>query len=358
MSFDATRPHSPKKLPPKIDVYNPQLVDALIKARTAVAELKGYTVRLPNAHLLISPTLLKESVASSSIENINTTISEVFQGELIPESEQKQPDKEVLRYRRAIQAGYNRLGSYSISTRLVHEIHKTLLSPDEEGFRRVQNKIENTVTHEVLYTPPIATKIPGLMSNLEIFANEKDSIDPLLKAAILHYQFEAIHPFNDGNGRTGRILMVLYLVQEELLSLPTLYISGYINDRKNDYYRLLREVTANSNWNEYLLFMLEGFYSQALNTKASLVKMMDALDNFKDVLKANHKKIYTADLAEVLYSTPYINPTRLSKDLEIHRTTASRYLKDLAKAKLLHPISAGKYTFYMNQDLLDIINSL
>jgi Fic family protein len=359
MAFIVTNPHKLKKLPPTFEIYEPKLVDALIRARTAIAELKGYTVRLPNAHLLISPTLTKESVASSNIENINTTISEVFQGELIPETEQKQPEKEVLRYRQAIEVGNKYLEKYSISSRLILKVHDTLLKTEDEGYRQVQNKIENTLTHEVLYTPPIASDIPGLISNLERFANNQgDNLDPLLRAAIMHYQFEAIHPFNDGNGRTGRILMVLYLVKSNLLSLPTLYISGYINEHKNDYYKYLNNVTRNNDWNKYLLFMLNGLYEQACKTKQSLVTMMDALEKFKSELKNTDKTIYSADLAEVLFSYPYINPTKLANQLGIHRVTASRYLKKIAAKDMLMNINVGKYSFYVNNTLLDIVNNL
>jgi Fic family protein len=359
MSFDSTIPHQLKKLPPTFERYDPKLIDSLIKARTAIAELKGYTVRLPNAHLLISPTLLKESIASSNIENINTTVSDVFQGELIPESEQKQPEKEVLRYKDAIQVGAKYLNDYSVSKRLILKVHDTLLKTEGEGFRKVQNKIENSITHKVLYTPPIASQVPDLISDLEKFANSTDDrFDPLIKAALIHYQFEAIHPFNDGNGRTGRILMVLFLVKAELLSLPTLYISGYINEHKNKYYELLNDVTKSGEWINYLLFILEGLYEQACKTKQSLVTMMEALEQFKTELKNVNKTIYSADLAETLFSYPYINPTKLAEILGIHRQTASRYLKTISSSNMLINIKTGKYAFYVNRRLLDIINQL
>src|SRR6185295_13820981 len=208
MSFKPTYPFDLPELPPEIDCNNATFTKWLIKARTELGELKGYSHALPNPMLLLSPAIIKESVASSEIENINTTVEKVLQQRLFPEAEQKTENKEVLRYKDAVQYGYESMNKVSLSNRLILGIHKELLRDRSHGYRSNQNRIENSVTGEVLYTPPPANEIPRLISNWEKYLhNTADETDPLIKCAISHYQFEAIHPFGDGNGRAGRILM-------------------------------------------------------------------------------------------------------------------------------------------------------
>lgn len=345
-------------MPPEIDYKNPAFTDLLIRARTELAELKGYSFSMPNPMLLTSPTIIKESVASSSIENINTTIVDVLQNQLFPEAEQRGPDKEVLRYRNALLWGYENLEKFALSTRLILGIQRKLIPASQGNYRKQQNQIINSDTKEVLYTPPIASTIPRLMSNWERFVNERHpEIDPLIKCAIAHYQFEAIHPFEDGNGRAGRILMVLELVSEELLTLPILYISGYINSNRSRYYKLLRRVTRERNWNDYILFMLDAFYSQAKETKDTLFKIMKLFFEFKETIRKDHKKIYSAELVEMLFTYPIITPVRLASELGMHYTTTSRHLLELSKAGLLKETKHGKYHFFINDRLLRVLKS-
>ena len=356
MSVNPTYPHHLNMLPPKIDYQNPAFISSIIKARTELAELKGYSFSMPNPMLLISPAIIKESVASSNIENINTTVVDVLQNQLFPEDEQTQPDKEVLRYRDAILWGNEHLKQNPISTRLITGVQKKLIPSTHGEYRKQQNQIVNSSTKEVLYTPPVLSQIPSLMSNWENFVNQlSDDIDPLVRCAIAHYQFEAIHPFEDGNGRTGRILMVLQLIQDKILTLPILYISGYINSNRSEYYRLLREVTSNKNWDQFIIFMLKGFYLQAKDTKENLFKIMTLYFEFKDTLKKEHKKIYSAELVETLFSYPIITPVRLAKELGMHYTTTSRHLWQLAKAGLLKEDKSGKYQLFVNERLLKIM---
>ena len=356
MSFNAIYPFDLPLLPPKIDFKSKELLELLIKARTELGELKGYSFSLPNPMLLISPAIIKESIASSNIENINTTIIDVLQNQLYPEIEQREPDKEVLRYRDAAIWGFENLKSVSLSTRLITGIQKKLIPSSHGEYRKQQNKIENSSTKEVLYTPPISSNIPKLISNWEKFINYgPENIDPLIASAIAHYQFEAILPFNDGNGRTGRILMVLQLIQDEVISLPILYISGYINKNRTEYYKLLRQVTTKEDWNSFILFMLSGFYLQAKETKEILFNIMKLFHSYKDEIKNKHKKIYTADLIEALFSFPIITPVKLGKELGIHYTTASRHLVTLEKSGFLKENVVGKYHFYTNQKLLNIM---
>lgn len=356
MPFDPSKPFDLPILPPDLNFKHERFIDLLLKTRTELGELNGYSHALPNPLLLLTPAVIRESVASSKIENINTTIEEALQMQLFPASEQRKADKEVWRYRDAILWGFDNLKKIPISTRLIIGIQKKLLPDRNTNYRMTQNKIANTATGETLYTPPAANELPQLMSNWEKFVNaDDDGIEPLVKSAVAHYQFEAIHPFGDGNGRTGRILMVLYLIQQKLLSLPVLYISGYINNNRSEYYRLLREVSAKGNWNEFILFMLKGFHSQAKETKDVLFKVMDLLDETKERVRSKHKKIYSADLVEALFAYPIITPVNLGKRLDVHYKTASVYLTELVKAKMLQEKYVGRYHLFINKPLLNIL---
>lgn len=358
MHFNAAYPHNLRLLPPTINYTDTAILNLVIKARAELGELKGYSFSMPNPLLLLSPAIIKESLASSEIENINTTMIDVLENQLFPEIEQKQPDKEVLRYRDAVLWGFDNISTLSLSTRLILGIQEKLLTENPIGYRTAQNGIENTNTKKLIYTPPVASSISNLMNNLETFMNEKNSnMDPLIRCAISHYQFEAIHPFSDGNGRVGRILMVLQLINAEIISLPILYISGYINKNKNDYYRLLLEVTTDSKWVEFICFMLEGYYLQAKETKDFLFKIMSLFFEYKKLLKNNFKNIYSADLVETLFSFPIITPMKLSTELGVYRNTASGYLKKLAESKILIERKYGKYHFFINKRLLDILHN-
>lgn len=357
MSFNPIYPHELALLPPQINFNDKKLVDLLIKARAELGELKGYSFSLPNPTLLLSPAIIKESLASSEIENINTTVINVLENQLFPVDEQRQPDKEVLRYKDAIFAGSASLKKHRLSTRTILEIQKVLIPDSPEGYRKNQNGIKNSSTKKIIYTPPVAAKIPELMGNLEKLMNGTlDGLDPLVMCAICHYQFEAIHPFSDGNGRTGRILMVLFLVGAGILTDPTLFISGYINSNRNEYYQRLNEVTSKGNWRDYLLFMLQGFYLQAKETKQLLFEIMTTFYELKKYLKTNFKLMYSADLVETLFSYPVITPAKLSSELGIGWDTASKYLNKLAKSDILAEKKVGKYHLFVNKDLVKIIH--
>ncbi len=353
---DIRTPHHLAPLPPKLNWKSSVFADILLKARVELAELKGYSTSVPNAMLLVSPAVIKESVASSSIENINTTVIGVLQNQMFPADEQHGPDKEVLRYRDAALWGYKHLGSLGMSKTLIAGIAEKLV-PDLHGqFRKRQNQIQNTATGEVLYTPPAPKDVPRLILNWEEFLRiSEQRIDPLLACAVAHYQFEAIHPFEDGNGRAGRILMVLQLVHAGVLKLPILYISGYITKNRTHYYRLLRGVTRSGNWEEFMVFLLRGFYLQARQTKATLIAIAEFYESLREQIRKEHHKIYSADLVEALFLFPVITPVRLGKTLGIHYTTASRHLGQLAKAGLLREAEIGRYHMYVNERLMNIV---
>jgi Fic family protein len=357
MSFSPTYPFQLPELPPNITFNDEKIIALLLKARTELGELKGYTFSIPNPMLLLSPAILKEAIASSQIENINTTIENVLQLSLFPENERRQPDKEVQHYHDAILWGFKNLPSLQLSSRMTTGIHSILLPEGDKKFRRTPNKIENTLTKKILYTPPNANEIPRLMSNWENFVHAEDEkIDVLVRCALAHYQFEAIHPFGDGNGRTGRITAVLYLVQKELLSLPILFISGYINKNRNEYYKLLLNVSAKGEWNEFVLFMLRAIYFQAKETKKMLLNIKELYEKYKELVKSKHKNIYTADLVDILFAHPIITPVAFGKKLDAHYTTASKYLAELVKGKILKDEYVGKYHLFINHKLMNILN--
>jgi len=352
MSFKANIPFALPILPPAISLEEAGLNRLLLQARTELAELKGFAHALPNPMLLMSPAIMREAVASSNIENIHTTIAKALQMQLFPEAQQRQPDKEVLRYREAVLWGFAQLSQLPISSRLILGIQKQLL-PGSYGYRTTQNRIVNSTTGEVLYTPPAATDIPTLMGNLENYIHEEyPDTDPLIKAAITHYQFEAIHPFGDGNGRTGRILMVLQLIHEEVLHYPILYISGYINHHRSEYYRLLRAVSVSGGWLPFIQFMLKAFHVQARSTKETLFAVMALYSQTKEELREKLPKVYSADLVNVLFSYPIVTPTTLAEQLGVHRRTASRYLEEMRKKEFLSDEAIGKHHLYINKPLI------
>jgi Fic family protein len=358
MSFTAAHPYCLEPLPPTLDLRDPDILELLVKAHKELVQLKGLTEATPNPLLLISPAILQESVASSEIENIHTTVVEVLQGQLFPEAEQKGPDKEVLRYQNAALWGNENLRSVALSSRLILGINRRLLQAKYSDYRKIQNKIENSRTKEVIYTPPIASSIPELLGNWENYVNKRDDeIDPLVKCAIAHYQFEAIHPFEDGNGRTGRILMVLSLVDQEILSLPILYVSGYLNNNRNDYYKLLLGVTQDKRWKEFIIFMLQAFHSQAIQTKKTLSAVLKLHSEVKDELKKKHSKLYDADLVDHLFSYPITTPARLAEALGTHQVTASKYLKGLKEAGFLKDRWHGKYHLFINDRLIKTLKT-
>ncbi|HUH98324.1 MAG TPA: Fic family protein [Anaerolineales bacterium] len=357
MSFDPTYPHQLALLPPEKAVANTDFGDLLINARVELGELKGACGQIPNPLLLMAPAIIRESVASSKIENVNTTLADVLQWQLFPEAERRPPDKEVLRYHEAMNWGIENMKKVALSSRTITGIQAHLIPESNGQYRREQNQIVNLAGREVLYTPPIASEIPRLIGNWENYVNSDDkSVDPLARAIIAHYQFEAIHPFRDGNGRTGRILMVLQLIQSGLLQFPVLYISGYINLHRSEYYSALRSVTKDQNWHGFIEYMLKGFYAQARETREDLENITKLFDEIKNQIRARRPKLYSADLVEAIFTYPVITPTKLASELNKHYTTTSKYLDQLAELGILTEAVVGKYHLFANRRLLKILS--
>ena len=357
MSFNPNYPFALPELPPTLNYEDSRLVRPMLKARTELGELKGYSAALPNPLLLLSPAILRESIASSNIENINTTVEQALQQQLFPEQEQRPADKEVLRYGQAMRWGTEQLPHLSLSSRLIVGVQQQLLPDWHPGYRQKPNRIVNSLTGQAIYTPPPAGEIGRLMSNWEQFVHRDDEqVDPLVACAMAHYQFEAIHPFGDGNGRTGRILMVLYLIHHGFLTLPTLYLSGYINRHRNEYYRLLAQVSAAGEWLPFILFMLAGFYQQARETKQTLVESMALLQQYKEAVRQSKRKL-PFELVDIVFSQPVLTPGQVGKQLGVHYTTATKHLTQLVELDLLEDSFVGKYHFYTNRRLLAVLST-
>lgn len=358
MSFDPTRPFDLPALPPEIPVIQDLEVLSLLKvARIELAELKGFSAAMPNSFILMAPlTIVQESVASSEIEAIHTTVEQAFQQELFPELERRDADREVLRYRDAVSWGFKQ--ELPLSTRLIQGIHHRLLPKLGGDFRKLQNGISNKATNKVVYTPPIASKVSDLVSNWEKFVNAPPSDwDPLIVAAIAHYQFEAIHPFADGNGRVGRMLLVLHLVRSDLLIYPTLYISGYLNEFRARYYEVLLNVTRHGDWRSFVMFMLTAFAAQAKRTKETLHRVMNLRERTRETMERDAAEIYSLELVDELFASPVTSPTRLAKALKLHYTTASRYLYKLESMGVLHRRKVGKNQLFANRKLIALLSS-
>ena len=336
---------------------SPRLTKLLITARANIAELNGYCLAVPNPYLILSPSILKESLASSEIENIQTTLIEALQSALFPEIERREPDKEVLRYSDAVLWGYQQVQSgLPIVSRIITGIQDNLM-PNQGGYRTSQNIIWNPATKEIILVPPKANDLPDFIKDWEGFVNTEDDLDPLIKIAIGHYQFESIHPFNDGNGRTGRILMVLELVQKQLVTLPILYLSGYIVAYKREYYQALQSVRKTKDWEQYLEFVLLAFATQAKATSKTFLEITKLLTIQKKDFKTKLPKIYSHELLEELFNSPIVSPVSLGKKLNIHYTTASKYLKAMTQAGILTTTKVGKNQFYINFELISILNA-
>ena len=302
--------------------------------------------------------MTKESVESSSIEEIHTTVESVLKSQVIPASEQKSPDRETLRYQEAVYWAMQNMESFSISTRLVLGIHERLMQT-KIGYRKLQNGIQNKKTGKITYTPPTASRLGELIQNWENFANKTDNlkIDPLIRCAITHYQFEAIHPFGDGNGRTGRILLVLQLVQEGLLDFPVLYTSAYFNRNRPQYYQAIQRVTETGDWETYILFVLEGFRSEAIKTKEKIFQMKQLYQELTETIRKNHSKMNAIETVSHIFSFPFTTPTQLSTALKVHYQTASKHLAELKEAGIMGDLWVGKNHLYYSLELYEMIRT-
>lgn len=333
------------------------ILKRLSGATRQLAELKGVAQSIPNQGILINTLGLQEAKDSSAIENIVTTHDELFRDDAFPAESNSTAAKEVLRYRQALQAGFEAVRQTGLLTvRHILRIQEEL-EGNSSGFRRLPGTTLQDGAGRVVYTPPQhADAIVKLMTDLERFVNDDAMFeaDPLIKMAIMHHQFESIHPFYDGNGRTGRIMNVLYLVQKGLLDIPVLYLSRHIVRTKPEYYRLLQEVREQDAWEDWVLYMLTAVEATARDAIGIIRRISSALLAAKHLIRRNHR-FYSQDLINNLFTHPYTKIQFLERDLNVSRLTATKYLDALAADDILRKERIGRSNYYMNVALLDIL---
>ncbi len=345
-------------LPPEKEFFESVVIlKQLVKSSVALAELKGKIHILPNPEILLNAVILKEARASSEIENVITTQDKLYQALSAKGDQIDTSTKEVLRYREAMLYGFRTIQKNNILTiNTIIEIQQ-ILEENNAGIRQIPGTaLRNSSTGKVIYTPPDNIDvINSLLSNMEKFINtDEDEIPHLIKMAIQHYQFESIHPFYDGNGRTGRILNILYLIMAGLLEQPVLYLSGYIIENKSEYYRLLQEVRTNNKWEEWILYILKGVETTALATINQVTEMNTLLEQTKEKSRKEFPKIYSNELIELLFEHPYSKSEYLENRLSISRITAAKYLKALEHIGVLQSKKVWKETLYINTKLFEL----
>lgn len=337
----------------------PAVFKALTKASRALAELKGVAETIPNQAILINSLTLQEAGVSSEIENIVTTQDEIFRADASPHSISNQDPaaKEVLHYREALATGFTDVRNTELLTNSQLLSIQACLEKNKAGFRRVPGTALKDGRGNVVYTPPqSATEIEDLMSELEKFIHlpADEEPDPLIRMALIHHQFESIHPFYDGNGRTGRILNVLYLVKEGLLKIPVLYLSKAILETKADYYRLLQEVREKQNWEDWVIYMLEAITDSSEHTIKIIQAIHTGLLSFKHRIR-DEFSFYSQDLVNILFTHPYTKISFLTEELNISRITAAKYLDALTEAGILEKRKVGRSNYYLNLTLIQAL---
>jgi len=347
------------KLPLATDLESKAILKKVATTRSALAEMKGEASSIPNDSILINTLSLQEAKDSSAIENIITTHDELFQADFAAQSFKTLASKEVHNYAHALQTAYLTVKEKAfIANNQIIAIQQSI-EENNAGYRKLPGTaLKNEQTGETVYTPPqTLAEIEGHMQNLEQFLNDNDLCDwdPLIKMAIIHHQFESIHPFYDGNGRTGRIINVLYLVKEDLLRIPILYLSRYINQHKAAYYKLLQKVRTDGAWQEWILFMLEGVEKTSLQTIELIKGIKAAMQKHKGTMRVKLPKIYSQDLLNNIFRHPYTKIEFVMKDLAVSRPTATRYLDELCNYHILSKEKMGKESFYINTDLFDLL---
>lgn len=346
------------KLPPKADVETARLLKKAASARGALGELKGVGKLLPNEAILLNTLILEEARDSSEIENIITTRDKLYKAFASSSKNIDPATKEVLRYRSALWKGYELVQKKGfISTNMIVDIQEELIETNA-GIRKLPGtKLANDKTGQVTYTPPEGEHvIRDLLGNLEKYLNDEQGIDPLIVMAILHYQFEAIHPFYDGNGRTGRIINVLYLTLRELLDLPILYLSSYIINHKTEYYKLLLRVTTHNEWEAWIIFILNAIEKTAHDTIKKVNIIHELLQNTIEEVKKKLPDIYTKELVELLFDQPYSKIQLLVEHKIAKRQTAAVYLDQLTKIGILKKTRVGKEALFLNRKLFDVFS--
>lgn len=360
MAFDQNTPFNDlPSLPPQEFTESPEILRQLAKAARYLGELNGLCATLPNPQLLINTIVLQESKDSSAIENIVTTQDELYKA-ASEEDTASHSAKEVLSYREALYVGMDKMAKQKnlLLTNTIVEIVQTI-KRNKSGLRTAPGTaLKNAINGEVIYTPPCCEEVlREKLSSLEHFINNTDSspLDPLIKMAFIHYQFEAIHPFADGNGRTGRIVNALYLLQQELLTQPVLYLSSYIIKYKTEYYQLLRGVTEQQNWQDWVMYILTALMETAKLTTKKIRAILLLKEEYEKQMKQTLGSSFSYELLQLMFALPYLKIELLEKKEIAHRQTASVWLKKLTAANILKPQKIGRTTYYVNYRLMELL---
>ena len=356
-NFDRKKPYNELPLlPPKADIETKKILRKTISAGRALAQLNGTLLNLPNPTLFLDTIYLQEAKASSEVENIITTNDELYKSLVADKKTENAATKEVLSYKEALWLGLEELKTKPfITTNLCVKIVQCI-KRNNASIRKTPGTTLSNTQGEVIYTPPDGEHIiREKLANVERFINEDESIDPLIKMAILHYQFEAIHPFSDGNGRTGRVLLLLYLKVSGLLDTPAIYLSEYIMKNKIEYYRCLRDVTEKNEWEGYVLYMLDMIEVTANKGLKRLNKITVSMEETANEIKKTLPKIYSKDLIEILFRLPYTKRQHLINENIGNQKTVGNYLIALEENGFLKSEKVGKEKLYLNPKLLEIL---
>lgn len=352
--FERNQPYNHLPLlPPAIELETKVVLKQAISANRMLANLRGLAAKIPNQGVLINSIFLQEARLSSEIENIVTTNDELYRAAADADGKTDAHTKEVLRYREALFFGFQALKDRPLTTNLFIELVR-LIKQADISIRAIPGTALKNDAGEVVYTPPVGEAvIRDKLSNLEQFIHAEDDLDPLIKMAVLHYQFEAIHPFPDGNGRTGRILNLLFLVEKQLLDIPVLFLSRYIISHKADYYQGLRRVTEEQDWEGWVLFMLRAVESTAQQTFDQVTRILDLMESVRARVLAEAESVYSKDLIEVIFKQPYTKIQFVVDAGIAKRQTASRYLQTLANLGVLREQQIGREKYYINEALFN-----
>jgi Fic family protein len=357
-TFDPKKPHNelPMLPPDSVMIETRETLKQCINARVALAELKQAAELLPNTAVLVNTLPLLEARASSEIENIVTTTDQLFRFADIAEDKADAATKEALRYRTALYEGTKMVQRGMLTTDMAIQICSTIKGVELDLRSEPGTNLKNRMSGEVIYTPPEGQqRIQQLLENWAAFMRDENDIDPLIRMAIQHYQFEAIHPFPDGNGRTGRVMNVLFLVQMGLLDSPILYLSRYIIQNKAAYYRLLQQVTAEQDWESWVRYMLTGVEETCLWTTDKIKAIRELMEHTAEFVQTRLPKVYSWELVELLFKQPYCRISNIV-DLNIaKRQTASVYLKQLADLGVLREIKSGRENIFVHPKYVELL---
>ena len=343
-------------LPATSDFETRAVLKACITARAALAELKQAADLIPNQTMLINTIPLLEAKDSSEIENIVTTTDRLFQHAQW-ENQADPATKEALRYRSALYKGFQSLKDRPLCTATAVEICRTLKGVGLDIRKTPGTQLINDTTGEVIYTPPEGeSTLRNMLANWERFIHNQDDVDPLVRMAVGHYQFEAIHPFEDGNGRTGRVINILYLIQQDLLQLPILYLSRHIIANKSDYYKLLLNVTRDGAWEPWILFMLKAVEETSRWTTQKIAAIRNLSEHTTEFVRLSVPKIYTRELVDVIFEQPYCRISNLINKGVAKRQAASKYLKDMVALGVLVEQPAGKEKLFIHPKLMKLLS--